>query len=107
MSNSEPHGERYREWDFRCICTDDAHNIDATLMRQKSSKTYDRYNSMNIDMTQMFTNSNICPEWYTWYVFKQNFEIFNRKLSIKRFKLTSSISHCKLEGQLTAGGLLI
>ena len=42
--------------------TDDAHNIDATLMRQKSSKTYDRYNSMNIDMTQMFTNSNICPE---------------------------------------------
>ena len=44
------------------IVTDDAHNIDATLMRQKSSKTYDRYNSMNIDMTQMFTNSNICPE---------------------------------------------
>ena len=65
------------------------------------------YNFINIEMTQMVTFSNICPEWYTLYVFKQNFEIFIGKLSIKRFKLTSSISRCKLRWQLTAGGPLI
>ena len=56
--------ETLKEFSLRCVLYTQKHLVPPWCVKT-SVVAINGYNFINIDMTQMVTFSNICPEWYT------------------------------------------